>query len=203
MPASTCVGLAFSPRRGGNTDILLKSAMGYLQSSGANTETIYMASLNYMPCRACEGCYATGRCVIKDDAGPVYEKILKADILVVAAPIFSMGICAQAKIFIDRAQQFWATRYILGRRAVEDKLLRENRRGIYISCAGTSLPGVFDGAERVVRYFFNMLDVKITGTYCYPGTDKKGEILSNTQAIEEIKSAAAKLADHNGPGLPV
>ncbi|MFZ5647460.1 MAG: flavodoxin family protein [Bacillota bacterium] len=193
MYGKTCLGLAFSPRRGGNTGILLESAAESLKTYGVNTEIIYMSGLTYFPCRACEGCNATGRCVIRDDAGPVYEKILKADMLVVAAPIFSMGICAQAKMFIDRAQQFWATRYILGRHAVEDELLRENRRGIFISCAGTNLPGVFDGSIRVVRYFFKMLDVKLTGTYCYPGTDKKGDILANTGAMEEIKTAAANL----------
>lgn len=199
MAGMTCVGLAFSPRRGGNTDILLESALERLRESGVNTEKIHMPGLSYSPCRACDGCHATGRCVIRDDAGPVYEKLLRADILVVAAPVFSMGICAQAKMFIDRAQQFWAVRYILGKRAVEDQILRESRKGIYISCAGTKLPGVFDGPVKVAGYFFKMLDVKLVDTFCYSGVDKKGEILDNAGAIEEIKNAAAKLVPLPGP----
>ncbi|MFZ5650649.1 MAG: flavodoxin family protein [Bacillota bacterium] len=202
MSEKTCVALAFSPRRGGNTDILLESAVEKMGSSGVNTEIIYMAGLSYSPCRACEGCYSTGRCVIRDDAGPVYEKILKAQMLVMAAPVFSMGICAQAKTFIDRAQQFWAVRYVLGGRAVEDRSFRESRRGMYISCAGTNLPGVFDGSIRVVRYFFKMIDVKLAGVYCYPGTDKKGEILGNKSAMDEIINAAADLMALPGPGRP-
>lgn len=201
MSGELCVGIACSPRKGGNTDILMKLAMEELRSHGADTETVYLADIKYSPCMACEGCYNTGRCVIRDGAGPVFDKILRADMLILAAPIFSMGICAHAKMFIDRAQQFWAARYVLGRPVVEDERLRENRRGIYISAAGTNLPGVFDGALRVAGYFYKMLDVKMIGSYCYPGTDKKGEILANTRALEEIRGAAAKLAvPPAGPG---
>ncbi len=193
MPKQLCLGVACSPRRQGNTDILMKTAMETLCSLGVKTETVYLADTEYSPCRACEGCYKTGRCVIIDGAGPLFDKILVADMLILAAPIFSMGICAQAKMFIDRAQQFWATRYILKRPVVADDHFRETRRGIFISTAGTSLPGVFDGAVRVARYFFKMMDIRLVGSYCYPGTDKKGEILNNAGALKEIREAAVKL----------
>ncbi|KJR96213.1 MAG: NADPH-dependent FMN reductase [Peptococcaceae bacterium BRH_c4a] len=189
-----CVALACSPRKNGNTEILLKAAVERLQSLNVETETIRLVDLSYYPCRACEGCYSTGRCVIKDDAGPVFEKILKADMLIMAAPVFSMGICAQAKMFIDRSQQFWATRYLLKQPVIQDDDFRQNRRGIFISCAGTRLPGVFEGSASIVRYFFKMMDIKLTGTYCYPGIDKKGEILARAGALEEIKDVSARLA---------
>lgn len=200
MSGQTCLGVACSPRKDGNTEILLSTTMETLGLYGVDTEAARLADINYSPCQACEGCYRTGRCVIRDGAGPVFEKILRADILIMAAPVFSMGICAQAKMFIDRAQQFWATRYILKRPVVEDEEFRDTRRGIFISAAGTNLPGVFDSTLRVVRYFFKMMDVRLEGTYCYPGTDKKGEILSNTRALEEIREAARKLADPAGAG---
>lgn len=200
MSGQTCLGVACSPRKNGNTEILLATAMETLGSLGVDTDLARLADIQYSPCQACEGCYSTGRCVIRDGAGPVFEKILRTNILIMAAPVFSMGICAHAKMFIDRAQQFWATRYILKRPVVEDVKLRETRRGIFISAAGTNLPGVFDGTLRVARYFFKMMDVRLEGAFCYPGTDKKGEIRSNTRALEEIREAARKLADRAGPG---
>ncbi|MHB8156215.1 MAG: flavodoxin family protein [Desulfocucumaceae bacterium] len=200
MPAQTSVGLACSPRKGGNTEILLNRAVETLQSENIATEIFRLADMRYSPCMACGGCNTTGRCVIKDDAGAVYEKILKADILILAAPIFSMGLCAHAKMFIDRAQQFWATRYLLGMPVVEDEQLRRSRRGIFISCAGTNLEGVFDGAIRVVRYFYKMLDIRLEGTRCYPGIDKKGEILSNTGALDQIRDVSLKLASFSPSG---
>jgi len=189
-----CVALACSPRKNGNTETLLQAAVERLQSLNVNTEIIHLGSLSYSPCLACEGCYSTGRCVIKDEAGPVFEKILKADILILAAPVFSMGICAHAKMFIDRSQQFWSTRYLLKQPVIKDDDFREKRRGIFISCAGTRLPGVFEGSTSVVRYFFKMLDIKLAGAYYYPGIDKKGEILAREGAIEEIKDVSARLA---------
>ncbi|MFZ5595622.1 MAG: flavodoxin family protein [Bacillota bacterium] len=193
MPPKRCVGLACSPRKEGNTDILLRKAVEVLQGFNVQAEIIYLADLKYSPCRACERCNTTGKCVINDDAGEVYKKIIESEMLILAAPVFSMGICAQAKMFIDRAQQFWAAKYILKRPVVEEQGLREARRGIFISCAGTRLPGVFDGPVRVAKYFFKMLDIKLMGTYCYSGVDKKGEILARTEALEEISAAVARL----------
>ena len=77
-----------------------------------------------------------------------FEKILACDRLILAAPIFSMGICAQAKSFIDRSQQFWAYKYLLGKKLFDNS----QRKGIFISCAGTKLPHVFDGALQAVSY---------------------------------------------------
>ncbi|MCL6611340.1 MAG: flavodoxin family protein [Peptococcaceae bacterium] len=194
MSGQLCVGLACSPRKDGNTDILLKRSVKTLRDLDVDAEIIYLADLKYSPCRACEGCHATGRCIVKDDAGPVFEKILRAEIIILAAPVFSMGLCAQAKMFIDRAQQFWAARYILGRPVVEDVRLRQARRGMFISCAGTDLPGVFDGPARVARYFFKIMDIRLAGTFCYSGVDKKGTILTRAGAMDEIADFSAKLA---------
>ncbi|MCL6477632.1 MAG: flavodoxin family protein [Peptococcaceae bacterium] len=194
MPGQLCVGLACSPRKNGNTDILLQRSVKTMRDLDVDTEIIYLADLKFSPCRACEGCHTTGRCVIKDEAGPVFEKVLRAEIIILAAPVFSMGLCAQAKMFIDRAQQFWAARYILGRPVVEDARLRKARRGLFISCAGTELPGVFDGPIRVARYFFKLMDIRLAGTHCYSGVDKKGEILTRAGALEEITASSAKLA---------
>lgn len=194
MALQTCLGVACSPRKNGNTGILMRTALDTLGSLGVETKAVYLADLEILPCLACDGCHREGRCVLKDGAGPLYEQLLKADMIVLAAPIFSLGLCAQAKAFIDRAQQFWATRYILRRPVIEDEIFRKSRRGIFISVAGSNLPGVFDGALQVAGYFFKMIDFRLAGAYCYPGVDKKGEILSHGPALQEIREAAAKMA---------
>ncbi|MFZ5644502.1 MAG: flavodoxin family protein [Bacillota bacterium] len=193
MSGKLCIGLACSPRKGGNTTILLHRAIEALRSANVETEIIQLAEIKYSPCIACEGCNKTGKCVISDGAGPIFEKLLKADILIMAAPVFSMGICAHAKMFIDRAQQFWATKYILKKQVVEDEFRRKSRRGLFISCAGTNLEGVFDGTVRVASYFFKMMDIRLAGAYCYPGIDRKGDILSNAAALKEMEEAALEL----------
>ncbi|MGQ9824496.1 MAG: flavodoxin family protein, partial [Desulfotomaculales bacterium] len=170
-----CLALACSPRKKGNTAWLARQALEECGRAGGETELLYLADFRYAPCRACGGCNATGRCVVRDDAGLIFEKILAADRIILAAPIFSMGICAQAKMLIDRAQQFWAAKYLLKRSVLADgEKNRPARRGIFVSCAGTRLPGVFDGAVQVARYFFKMLDVDLLAVLCYSGVDKEG-----------------------------
>jgi len=76
-----CVALACSPRKNGNTEILLQTAVASLQSLDVKTETVHLGELSFSPCLACGGCNSTGRCVVKDQAGPVFESIMRADIL--------------------------------------------------------------------------------------------------------------------------
>ncbi len=186
-----CLGLACSPRMGGNTAVLAERALEACREAGNETELLRLAEYKYAPCRACDGCFASGKCVVRDDAGIIFEKILAADLFIMAAPVFSMGICAQAKMLIDRSQQFWAARYVLDIPVGEPDRVR---RGMFISCAGTTLPGVFDGTVRTGRYFFKMLGITFDALLCYEGVDKKGEILQHRQAMDEVYRQARALA---------
>jgi multimeric flavodoxin WrbA len=179
-----CLALACSPRKEGNTALLAGRAIEACLAAGCRTEFLYLADYRYLPCCVCEGCYTTGRRVVKDDAGLIFDKILAADRLILAAPVFSMGICVQAKMFIDRAQQFWAAKYILGKDLIVDQE-RPARRGI------------FDGVIQVARYFFKILEINLTGTLCYTGVDKKGDILKNTATLEEAYRFGQKLSEGN------
>ena len=195
-----CLAVAGSPRRGGNTELLARRALEGAVAAGAEGEIICLRDYHYAPCAACDGCFKEGRCVVRDDASLIFEKILAADRVIFAAPIFSMGICAQAKMLIDRSQQFWACKYVLNRPVIEDEKKRSERRGIFLSAAGTGLPGVFDGALRVTRYFFKMLDIKMDGAYCYPKVDRRGDILKLPEAMTEVFEAGRKLASRRSQG---
>jgi hypothetical protein len=197
MSSRKCLALACSPRRGGNTRLLAQRALEGAAQAGAETELVLLADHNCGPCRGCGGCDKTGRCVVLDDTAAIYDKILAADGLILAAPIFSMGMNAQGKAFVDRAQKFWAAKYLLGRQVIASEEKRLARRGIFISAAGTGLPGVFDGAVRVARYFFKMLDISYAGAYCYPKTDGRGEILSNREALAEVLGAGLALGQNS------
>lgn len=195
MEKLKCLGLACSPRQGGNTTLLLERALRGAASAGAEVELIRLADYNISPCQACDLCSRDGKCILKDDAAIIFEKILKADRVIMAAPIFAMGLNAQAKTLVDRSQRFWATKYVLKKPVIENPQMRPARRGIFISAAGTNLKGVFDGAQRVVQYFYKMLEIKLEGSHCYPQTDKRGAILENAQALEEVFQAGKRLVE--------
>lgn len=188
-----CLGLATSPRYGGNTSTLLEKALAGAAEGGATTELININQFNISPCLGCNGCYEKGTCVVQDDMQLIYPKLLAADRIILAAPIFSMGVCAQAKILIDRTQRFWATKYILKKNVIENKEQRPPRKGMFISVAGSNHKDVFMGALQTARYLFLMLEAELAGSYCYAKIDEKGEVLDHPDALEEVYTAGFNL----------
>lgn len=180
-----CLALACSPRKNGNTAILATHALESSGAAGCQTELLYLKNYKSEPCLACGGCDDTGECILEDDAKLLYDKILAADRLILAAPIFSMGINGQAKMFIDRSQKFWARKYLLNERVITESD-RPERRGIYLSCAGSHHANVFAGALQVVKYFFLMLEIKLIASLCYDDVDEPGAILKKPGAMEEV-----------------
>ena len=188
-----CLGLATSPRPDGNTTILLKKALEGAAKSGARTELISLNRFNFSPCIACDGCFRAGKCVVQDDMQGIYEKLLSADRIILSAPIFSMGMCAQAKAMVDRTQRFWSTKYILKQPVIKDKDNRPARKGMFLSVAGSNHKNVFAGALQVAKYFFLMLEAEFAGSYCYQPVDEKGAILNHPRAVDEVYKAGFEL----------
>lgn len=96
------LGLLGSPRKGGNCDLLLDSALEAAVGEGAHTEKVYLDGLNIRPCRACEGCRQAGNCLQTDDMQLLYPKLRSADGLIIATPVYWWGPSAQTKAFLDR-----------------------------------------------------------------------------------------------------
>lgn len=180
-----CLGIGCSPRKNGNTDLLLQEAMAGVKEAGGQEETIYLRDYNFRPCVGCNSCAKTGECVIKDELQLIYPKLLAADRIILAAPIFSMGINALAKGMIDRFQRFWSTKYVLQEKVIKEEN-RLPRQGIYLSVAGTNYKNVFQGAEMVVKYAFMLLEMDYLGSYLYREIDAKGEIKKYPQYLAEV-----------------
>ncbi|MHC4088073.1 MAG: flavodoxin family protein, partial [Planctomycetota bacterium] len=106
------LGISTSPRVDGNSDLLLRQALAGAESTGAEIEYISLRDLNIAPCNECNFCYKHGTCSIEDDYQMLSSKMLEADRLIFATPIFFMTVCAQAKALIDRCQCLWAHKYV-------------------------------------------------------------------------------------------
>jgi len=101
--------LAFngSPRKNGNTSLLLNQFIQGTESSGVNTEVIYADKINLKNCKGCLRCNVLKRCSIReDDWMDISQKILDADILVFASPIYFHHVTAPLKMIIDRFRSF-------------------------------------------------------------------------------------------------
>lgn len=100
--------LKSSPRQRGNSSTLADQVELGAQAAGAEVESINLNSLDIHPCIACDLCQGTGlECSINDDMQELYPKLLAADALVLASPIYWFTYSAQLKLCIDRWYGLW------------------------------------------------------------------------------------------------
>jgi multimeric flavodoxin WrbA len=184
------VGIAGSPRRGGNTRLLLAEVMRGAASKGAEVRTIVLSELNIAPCQHCNYCFEAGDCKLDDDMQLVYRELAAADRIVLASPIQFMGVTAQAKAMIDRCQSLWARKYKLHRPPLGD---RRTRKGLFVSVGGSRLAGLFEPALATVKALFTSLDVDYAGKLVFPGIDDIGAITRHPDALKQAFLAGQKL----------
>jgi len=191
MPVSV-LGLSGSPHRHGNTETLLDAFLEGADSAGGQVEKIILKDLDYHPCRGCNACHKTGACVVKDDAIPLFNRILAAECLAVASPIYSMGITAELKGLIDRAQFMWARKFILKNLYFPNEQIRRHK-GIFISTAGLSWDNVFDAAFPAVTAFFNTLGFEYYDNIIANDMDRYQGIRGHPTAIAEAKKKGTEV----------
>lgn len=177
------LGIFGSPRRGGNTELLLEEVLKGAEREGAAVERIYLSDYTLTPCKECHGCDQTGQCVILDDMERIYPKLLESDVIVLASPIFFYGVTAWAKALIDRSQALWAKKYLLKDPSLGKEGKR--RRGFFVSVGATKGPKVFEGAILTAKYFFDTVNADYVGELVVRGVDGKGEILRHPETLQQ------------------
>jgi multimeric flavodoxin WrbA len=190
--AIVVMGLSGSPHRHGNTETLLDSFLDGASSAGGDVTKVILKELDYTPCRGCNACHKTGECIVKDDAITLFERIFTVDCLAVASPIYSMGITAELKGLIDRAQFIWAQKFILKTRFFPDEHIRAHK-GIFISTAGLSWDNVFDAAFPAITAFFNTVGFEYYDNIIAHEMDRYKGIRGHPTALKEAFEKGAKV----------
>jgi multimeric flavodoxin WrbA len=96
------LGLSFSPREQGNTELLMETALAGARALGAETELYRVAEKRIEPCDACGACFNSGECPIQDDMQELYAKMSECDGILFGSPCYFYNITAQGKTVIDR-----------------------------------------------------------------------------------------------------
>ncbi len=187
------IGIAGSPRRGGNTDLLLNEVMRGAASRGAEVKTIVLNDLTITPCQHCDACLEKGKCRIEDDMQMVYRELEAADRIVLASPIQFMTVTTQAKAMIDRCQSLWARKYVLKIPPLGSE--PGKKRGLFISVGGRRVANLFEPVLATVRALFNTLDITYAGGLLFPGVDEKGAIAKHPDALRQAFLAGQKLVE--------
>lgn len=183
------LGLQGSPRKKGNSDILLAAFMTAARQLGAATETIIVAEREIQPCKEYIVCEKKGFCPIKDEMNAIYTRLRRAEVVVAASPVFFYGITAQLKALIDRCQTLWSRKYKLG---LKDPL-SQRRRGLLLGVAATRGKQLFEGMELTAQYFFDGISAQYDGCIAYRGLEAKGDMAAHPTYLADMSKAAQRL----------
>ena len=97
------LGVVGSPRVKGNTERLVAETLKTAEAEGAETELLTLAGKEIKPCDACLSCKKTGECHVKDDFNSIFDKMVAADGIILASPVYFGSATPQIKALIDRA----------------------------------------------------------------------------------------------------
>ena len=103
--------ISTSFRKGGNSESLAEEFARGAQESGNKVEKVYLRDKNIGFCKGCLACVNTNRCVIKDDAAEIVEKMLAADVIVFSTPIYYYEMSGQMKTLLDRGNPTYSADY--------------------------------------------------------------------------------------------
>jgi len=179
-----------SPRKEGNTELLLKEAVRGIEDSGFGVQIFNLNSMNIQPCQDCGGCDDTGECIYHDDMDVIYTAIRNTDRIILATPIFFFSVSAQTKLMIDRCQCFWCEKYLLKKPLPPGEL---NRKGLLLLVGGMKKDIGVQCSEACAAAFFRTISIQEHSALSFLGIDKKGEILSHPTALHEAYEAGRNL----------
>lgn len=182
------LAISGSPRRGGNSEILLDDVIKAAAGRAAIVRKVILNELKFSGCQECGGCAKTGRCVLNDDMSPLYEQIAAANVLILTSPIFFGSLSAQLKAMIDRCQCCWTAKYILGR-----QWKGAAKKGYLILTSAADKRRFFQSAESIVKNLFAVLDIEFKDRLYCPGVDEQGKICQYPDCLRQAVELGRRL----------
>jgi multimeric flavodoxin WrbA len=183
------LGIFASPRRQGNSELLLKAFLAGAAAAGAQVEEVFLRVRKISPCLEIYHCFKDGTCPIKDDMQGLYAQLLEADVVALASPVFFYGLSAQAKAMIDRTQALWARRYV-----TKQDFPGGNRQGVLLCTGATKGKLLFVGCRLTAKYFFDAINVRYAAEILVRGVDEKGAINDRPEVLEQARDLGRRLA---------
>lgn len=161
---SNIVVFVGSVRKGGNTDLLAQAFLAGA-SKNNNVDIVSVADYKINPCIGCNSCFTREghECFQQDDMQEIYRKLKKADIVVIASPVYFYGISAQLKAIIDRLHTPMRNDFPIKKLAL-------------ILVGAATLPELFDSIKIQYRLVLNFFQLEDAGMVLVRGAKNKGDV---------------------------
>ncbi len=179
------IGINSSPRKNGNTDILVRKILEGAQEK--NVEIKYY-NLNEMLIKGCQGCYhcrSKKACKIKDDMSVLLKEIFDAEAIILGSPVYMFQMNAQAKMFIDRLLPVLNADFT--------SRFKKRKNMVLAYTQGNPDKQIFSGYFKATADMLGFLGFNVIKIISATGLMKPGDINSQADVLEEAKEAGRLL----------
>ena len=182
----TILGIVGSPRKGGNTDVLVSRILEGARDQGARAERISLAEFRISECDGCYACWeGKHECSQADDMNGLYPRIAGADAIVFGTPVYWFGPTALMKCFLDRFVYFTCP---ANRKKIQKKI------GVLAVPFGDTAEAA---ADPVVEFFarcFDTLGMRLFDKILVPGVTEPGEVRARKPVMAKCHELGRRLA---------
>ena len=181
------LGIVGSPRKDGNTHILVSRILEGAMKEGAQTNILLLGDLNISECDGCHICWKGKECSKKDDMNNIYLQIIESDAIIFGTPVYWYGPTALMKAFIDRFVYFNCP---------------ENRAKINGKSVAIAIPFEeenYETALPLIQFFeksFQYLQMNLIDQVIVPGVSNKGDIMEKKDKLLEAYELGKLLANY-------
>jgi len=195
LPERRITGVGASPRKSGNSDILMKHILGGAKGSGVAVEDVHLRDYQFQPCIGCEKCRKDKICTgLNDGMHLLYPKIIDSQGLVLISPTHNYNVTAWMKAFIDRLYCF----YIFDNncpRGWSSRLAGQGRKAVLVAVCEQETKKDMGFTLEAMRLPLEALGYEITGELTVFRVFGRGKVKDEEEVLARASNLGAALAD--------
>jgi multimeric flavodoxin WrbA len=180
------IGIVGSPRKNGNTNILVQQVLESAAEAGVETRTFILNEMNYKGCQGCGYCKSHDKCKLEDDLTEVFDELASADGVVFGSPIYFGQFTGQMRLFLDRCYSLINADF--------SPRLPVGKKAIIIGVQGAPDPEAFKGVyEEFKGQVSGFMKAEVKDVLVGVGYNIPGEVKNNIELMEKAKNAGLNL----------
>jgi len=183
-------GIVGSPKKRGNTDLLVSRVLKGAESQGAETQKLYLNDMHIQPCQSCGKDPYPEYCLFDDDMKIIYEALESSGLIVLGSPVYFDTVSAQTKLVIDRCNCLMPYVKRADGTFGFERRMKKRKKGVFIAVAGKEQE--FDTILTTVKGFFQWANIELVETILYAHEGGFGCVKND----EEVMDRAFNIGVH-------
>jgi len=179
------IGFVGSPRKDGNTDVLVQQVLNGVSAAGAETRIFYLNELNIKGCQGCNACKVNDKCALQDDMTALYDEIAEADGLVLGSPVYLSYLSGQTKCFLDRWYALLAADYT--------SKLKQGKKIVLVYAQANPDGELYRQSFASLSEFLNCCGIEVLDTLVAAGVGEAGAVTNDDAFMKNARETGERL----------